>query len=51
LALETRNSDLLAVRKRHAREKKLLLEQALFNLRRIRSSYVGSGNAVVNSCS
>jgi hypothetical protein len=51
LALETRNSDLLAVRKRQAREKKLLLEQALFNLRRIRSSYARRGNAMVTSCS
>ncbi|HEX4121930.1 MAG TPA: hypothetical protein VH619_15015 [Verrucomicrobiae bacterium] len=39
LALETRNSDLLAARKRQAAEKKVLLEQALYNLRRVRSSY------------
>jgi hypothetical protein len=50
LALETRNGDLLADRKRQAREKQLLLEQALFNLRRIRSSYAKRGNAVINSC-
>lgn len=44
LALETRHSQLLAARKRDAHEKRALLEQALFNLRRVRSSYAqGAG--------
>jgi outer membrane PBP1 activator LpoA protein len=37
LALESHNSELLAVRKRKVREKILLLEQALYDLRRLRS--------------
>jgi len=37
LALESRNSELLAVRKREVREKMLLLEQALYDLRRLHS--------------
>jgi hypothetical protein len=45
LALETSNGDLLATRKRQAEEKKALLEQALFNLRRIRSSYARPAGA------
>jgi outer membrane PBP1 activator LpoA protein len=39
LALEANNCELLAVRKREVREKALLLEQALDDLRRLRSSY------------
>ena len=35
LALESHNSELLAVRKREVREKMLLLEQALYDLRRL----------------
>lgn len=36
LALESHNGELIAVRKREVREKKLLLEQALDDLRRVR---------------
>ncbi|MGA2748486.1 MAG: hypothetical protein ABSG59_06900 [Verrucomicrobiota bacterium] len=39
LGMETHNSSLLAARQHKAREKRRLLEQALFNLRRVRSSY------------
>jgi hypothetical protein len=39
LALETQNGNILAERKRRAQEKKRQLEQALFNLRRVRSTY------------
>jgi hypothetical protein len=39
LALETHHSHLLTARKRKAQEKKALLEQARFNLRRVGSSY------------
>jgi outer membrane PBP1 activator LpoA protein len=39
LELESHNSELLAVRKREVREKMLLLEQALYDLRRIRSDF------------
>ncbi len=35
LALESHNSELLALRKREVREKILLLEQALYDLRRL----------------
>jgi len=38
IALESRNSELLAVRKREVREKMLLLEQALYDLRHARSA-------------
>jgi outer membrane PBP1 activator LpoA protein len=38
IALESHNSELLAVRKREVREKMLLLEQALYELRRLRSA-------------
>jgi hypothetical protein len=51
LSLETRNSDLLAARKRQAEEKKVLLEQALYNLRRIRSSYARTANPTSHSYS
>ncbi|MGA2176307.1 MAG: hypothetical protein ABSH38_15125 [Verrucomicrobiota bacterium] len=51
LALETHHSELLAARKRRAQEKKVLLEQALFNLRRVRSSYVQAPNRVFNKYS
>jgi len=51
LALETQNGDLLAARRRQAQEKKLLLEQALFNLRRVRSSYAPLPDPAVNSYS
>jgi hypothetical protein len=44
LDLETRHGQLLAARKRNAHEKKALLEQALFNLRRVRSSYAQSAD-------
>jgi hypothetical protein len=48
LALETRHSALLAARKRNALEKKALLEKALFNLRRVRSSYAQGALLVLN---
>jgi hypothetical protein len=48
LALETRHSELLAARKRNAHEKKALLEQALFNLRRVRSSYAQGPDLILN---
>jgi len=51
LALEAQNGNLLAMRKHRAHEKKRLLEQALFNLRRVRSSYVKPGRLVLNSYS
>lgn len=51
LALETQNGNFLAARKRKAEEKKQLLEQALFNLRRVRSSYAGGGRVSFSSCS
>ena len=51
LALETQNSNLLAARKHRAHAKKRLLEQALFNLRRVRSTYTKPGRLVLNSYS
>jgi outer membrane PBP1 activator LpoA protein len=51
LALETQNGNLLAARKHRAHAKKRLLEQALFNLRRVRSSYAKPGRQVLNSYS
>jgi outer membrane PBP1 activator LpoA protein len=51
LALETQNGNLLAARKHRAHAKKRLLEQALFNLRRVRSSYAKSDRLVLNSYS
>jgi hypothetical protein len=51
LALETQNGDILAARKHRAQEKKRLLEQALFNLRRVRSSYAKPGRTILNSYS
>jgi hypothetical protein len=48
LALETQNGNLLATRKRRAQEKKRLLEQALFNLRRVRSTYAKPGRMALN---
>jgi outer membrane PBP1 activator LpoA protein len=51
LALETQNSNLLAARKHRAHAKKRLLEQALFNLRRVRSTYTKPGRQVLNSYS
>ena len=51
LALETHNGNILAARKHRAHEKKRLLEQALFNLRRVRSSYTMPERAVLNSYS
>ncbi len=49
LALETQNANLLAARKHRARQKKRLLEQALFNLRRVHSSYTLPARAALNS--
>ena len=51
LALETQNGNVLTARKHRAQEKKRLLEQALFNLRRVRSSYTKPARAVLNSYS
>jgi hypothetical protein len=51
LALETQNGHVLAARKQRAHQKKRLLEQALFNLRRVRSSYAKPGRLVLNSYS
>jgi hypothetical protein len=51
LALETQNGNLLAARKHRAHEKKRLLEQALFNLRRVRSTYTKPARQVLNSYS
>ena len=51
LALETQNGNLLVARKHRAQQKKKLLEQALFNLRRVRSSYAKPGRLVLNSYS
>jgi len=45
LALESHNSELLAVRKREVREKLLLLEQALYDLRHVRSAYSPTSEA------
>ena len=51
LALETQNGNMLVARKHRAREKKRLLEQALFNLRRVRSTYAKPARVVLNSYS
>ena len=45
LDLESHNSELLAVRKREVREKMLLLEQALYDLLHLRSSYTPTSEA------
>jgi hypothetical protein len=45
LTLESHNSELLAVRKREVREKILLLEQALYDLRRLRPAYAQTSKA------
>ena len=45
IALEARNSELLALRKREVREKILLLEQALYDLRRMQTSYAQTSAA------
>ena len=46
LALEASNGKLIAERKREVREKALLLEQALDDLRRLRSSYAQASETV-----
>jgi len=51
LSLEAQNGNVLAARKHRAQAKKRLLEQALFNLRRVRSSYTKPGRLVLNSYS
>jgi len=51
LALETQNGNFLAARKHRAHQKKRLLEQALFNLRRVRSTYAKPSRQVLNSYS
>jgi outer membrane PBP1 activator LpoA protein len=45
LDLESRNSELLAVRKREVREKMHLLEQALYDLRNTRSRFAQTSEA------
>ena len=49
LALETQNGNFLAARKHRAQQKKRLLEQALFNLRRVRSTYAKPARTTLNS--
>jgi hypothetical protein len=51
LALATQNGNMLAARQHRARDKKRMLEQALFNLRRVRSSYAKPARVVHNSYS
>jgi hypothetical protein len=51
LALETQNGNFLAARKHRAQQKKQLLEQALFNLRRVRSTYTKPPRQVLSSYS
>ncbi len=51
LALETQNGNVLAARQQKALQKKKLLEQALFNLRRVRGSYAPPPRPALNSCS
>jgi hypothetical protein len=51
LALETQNGNILVARKHRAHEKKRLLEQALFNLRRVRSSYAKPARLGLNTYS
>ena len=51
LALEAQNSHVLATRKKRVHEKKRGLEQAQFNLRRVRSSYAPSDRVVRSSYS
>jgi hypothetical protein len=50
LALETQNGSMVAGRQQKAREKKKLLEQALFNLRRVRGTYGPVAGSAPNSC-
>lgn len=45
LELEARSSELLAVRKREVREKILLLEQALYDIRRVRPMVAAASQA------
>jgi hypothetical protein len=51
LALEAHNSHVLATRKQRVHEKKRRLEQAQFNLRRVRSSYAPADRVVLSSYS
>jgi len=51
LELETQNGKILTERKQRAIEKKQLLEQALFNLRRVRSSYAKPSLSALSSYS
>jgi hypothetical protein len=51
LALETQNGNVVAARQQKALQKKKLLEQALFNLRRLRGSYAPPPRPALNSCS
>jgi len=51
LALETQNGNVLTARKHRAQEKRRLLEQALFNLRRVRFTYAKPARAGLNSYS
>lgn len=45
LAMESHNVQQLAARRHKARERKALLEQAAYNLRRVRSSYAATVSA------
>jgi len=51
LAMESHNVQLLVARRRKTQERKALLEQALYNLRRVRSSYGQPAQAVVQTYS
>jgi hypothetical protein len=51
LAMESHNVQLLVARRRKTQERKALLEQALYNLRRVRSSYGQPAQAVVHTYS
>ena len=51
IALETRNAELLASRRRATEARRLHLDQAVHNLRRVQKSYTTPVNAVWNSYS
>jgi uroporphyrinogen decarboxylase len=50
-ALEAQNGNVVAARQQKALQKKKLLEQALFNLRRLRGSYAPPPRPALDSCS
>jgi hypothetical protein len=51
IALETRNAELLASRRQSAEARRLHLDQAVHNLRRVQKSYAAPAEAVWNSYS